>query len=334
MASNKHWGKMRSVSCLLLLLAVLCTSCTGQYASKSGKPAASGSDKFILVTINTGDTYAELAATHLKDKDKAWQIAALNQYAPLSPGQRIAVPLVPVIPGGLFKNGYQTVPVLAYSGMAKTPSGSKTVSVTEFGRQLDYLKDNGYVTVSIDRFLDFLDLRDQLPSKAVVITLDDAAGWAYSIAYPALKQRAMRAAFFIAPDDIGRPGKVTWPQLAEMTAAGMLVGIYGPGIQKPAREDAKAYLEAFEGQIVAPRRTFRRHLKQPCRYYAYPQGVSDDMAIAILKKHGFKAAFTRKPGSNPFFTDKFQINRFEIDGHDGMNRFRQGLATFHPLELK
>ena len=58
------------------------------------------------------------------------------------------------------------------------------------------------------------------------------------------------------------------------------------------------------------------------------------MAIAILKKHGFKAAFTRKPGSNPFFTDKFKINRFEIDGHDGMNRFRQGLATFHPLELK
>ena len=325
---------MRLISNLLMLLVMLCTACTGQYASKSQTPAADVSEKFILVTISAGDTYAGLAATHLKDKDKAWQIAALNQYAPLSPGQRIAVPLVPVIPGGLFKNGYQTVPVLVYTGMSKTPSGSKTISVTEFGRQLDYLKDNGYVTVSIDRFLHFLDLRDQLPSKAVVITLDDAAGWAYSIAYPALKQRAMQAAFFIAPDDIGRPGKVTWPQLAEMTTEGMQIGVYGPGIQKPAREDAKAYLEAFEAQIVTPRRIFRRHLKMPCRYYAYPGGVSDDMAIAVLKKHGFKAAFTRKPGSNPFYTDNFKISRFEIDGHDGMSRFRQGLATFHPLELK
>jgi peptidoglycan/xylan/chitin deacetylase (PgdA/CDA1 family) len=330
MASNS----MHLILRVLLPLVMLITGCTGQLLSKSGKPAATGSDRFVMVTIASGDTYATLAATHLKDKDKAWQIAALNQYAHLSPGQRIAVPLVPVIRGGLYKNGYQTVPVLAYTGMAKAPSGSKIVSSAEFGRQLDYLKKNGYVTVSIDRFLGFLDLRDQLPSKAVVITLDDAAGWMYSLAYPALKQRAMRAAFFVAPDDIGRPGKVTWSQLAEMAAAGMQIGLYGPGIKKPAKKDAKAYLEAFEAQIVKPRRNFRRRLKQPCRYYVYPRGESNDLTIAMLKKHGFKAAFTRNRGSNPFFADNFKIKRFEINGHDGLNRFRQHLETFHPLELR
>ena len=330
----QHRGNMRIILSLLLPLAMLCTACTGQFLSKNETPAASRSDKFVLVTIAAGDTYAKLAATHLKDKDKAWQIAALNQYAPLSPGQRLAVPLVPVIRGGLYRNGYQTVPVLAYTRMAKTPPSPKIVSAAEFGRQLDHLKNNGFVTVSLDRFVGFLDLRDQLPSKAVVITLDDAASWAYSIAYPALKQRAMQAAFFIAPDDIGRPGKVTWPQLAEMAAAGMQIGVYGPGIKKPTREDAKSYLEAFEAQIVTPRRIFRRRLKRPCRYYVYPQGVSNDLTIAILKKHGFKAAFTRNQGANPFFADNFKIKRFVIDGHDGMKRFRQSLTTFHPLELK
>jgi peptidoglycan/xylan/chitin deacetylase (PgdA/CDA1 family) len=218
--------------------------------------------------------------------------------------------------------------------MAKAPSGSKTLSAAEFGRQLDYLKKNGYVPVSLDRFLGFLDLQDQLPSKAVVITLDDAAGWAYTIAFPALTQRAMPAAFFIAPDDVGRPGKVTWPQLAEMAAAGMQIGLYGPGIKKPAQKDVKAYIEAFEAQIVTPRRIFRRRLKRPCRYYVYPQGVSNDLTIAMLKKHGFKAALTRNPGSNPFFADNYKIRRFVIDGHDGMSRFRNSLETFHPLELK
>jgi peptidoglycan/xylan/chitin deacetylase (PgdA/CDA1 family) len=224
--------------------------------------------------------------------------------------------------------------VLAYTEMAKAPSGSKIVSATDFGRQLDYLKDNGFATVSLDRFLGFLDLRDQLPSKAVVITLDNAAAWAYTIAYPALKQRAMQAAIFIAPDDVGRPGKVTWNQLAEMAAAGMQIGLYGPGIKTPAREDAKAYLEAFEAQIVTPRRNFGRRLKQPCRYYVYPRGESNDLTIAMLKKHGFKAAFTRKRGSNPFFADNFKIKRFVIYGQYGMNRFRQSLTTFHSLELR
>jgi peptidoglycan/xylan/chitin deacetylase (PgdA/CDA1 family) len=330
MSSNS----MRIILRLILPLAMLCTACTGQFQSKSEKPAASRNQRFIMVTVAAGDTYAKLAATHLKDKDKAWQIAALNQYAPLSPGQRIAVPLVPVIPGGLYKNGYQTVPVLAYSGMAKAPSGSKTLSAAEFGRQLDYLKNNGYTAVSLDRFLGFLDLQDQLPSKAVAITLDDAAEWAYSIAYPALKQRSMPAAVFIDPDDVDRPGKVTWTQLAEMSAAGMQIGLYGPGIKKPPQKDAKAYLEAFEAQIVTPRRLFRRRLKQPCRYYVYPRGVSNDLTIAMLKKHGFKAAFTRNQGSNPFFADNFKIKRVVIDGHDGMNRLRKSLETFHPLELK
>jgi peptidoglycan/xylan/chitin deacetylase (PgdA/CDA1 family) len=333
MASNKI-RDIRIILRLLLPLTILVTGCISQIQSKSEKPAAPPSDRFILVTIAAGDSYAKLAATHLKDKDKAWQIAALNRYAHLSPGQRIAVPLVPVIPGGLYKNGYQTVPVLAYTRMVKTSSSSKIVSAADFGRQLDYLKNNGYVPVSLDRFLGFLELRDQLPSKAVVITLDDAAGWAYGIAYKALRQREMPAAVFISPDDVGRPGKVTWAQLAEMAAGGMQIGLYGPGIKKPGRKNAKAYLQAFESQIVTPRRAFRRRLKQPCRYYAYPQGKSDDMTIAMLKKHGFKAAFTRNRGSNPFFEDNFNIKRFVIDGHDGMNRFRKSLATFHPLDLK
>ena len=325
---------MRIFFRLLLPLAMLVTGCTGPFSTNAGKPAASHEHQFVMVTVAADDTYAKLATVHLKDKDKAWQIAALNQYAQLSPGQRIAVPSMPVIRGGLYKNGYQTVPVLAYTDMTNAPSGSKTVSAAEFGRQMDYLKDNGYVTVSLDRFVGFLDLQDQLPSKAVLITLDDAGGWAYSIAFPALKQRSMLAAFFIAPDDIGRPGKVTWSQLAEMAAAGMQIGIYGPGITKRTKEDVKAYLEAYEAQIATPRREFRRRLKNPCRYYVYPRGVSNDLTIAMLKKHGFKAAFTRDEGSNPFFADNFKIKRFVINGHDGMNRFRQHLETFHPLEMK
>jgi peptidoglycan/xylan/chitin deacetylase (PgdA/CDA1 family) len=330
MSSNKMYRIFR----LLLPLVMLTTGCSGQLHSKSRKPAAQNSNQFIMVTAAAGDSYASLAATYLKDKDKAWQIAALNQNAPLSPGQRLAVPKVPVIRGGLSANGYQTVPVLAYTEMAKAPSGSKIVSAAEFGRQLDYLRANGFAAISLDRFLGFLDLRDQLPPKAVVITLDDAAEWAYEIAYPALRQRGMRAAFFIDPDDVGRPGKVTWPQLAAMAAAGMQIGLYGPGIKAPVREDIRAYLASFETQIAKPQKIFGRRLKQPCRYYVFPGGASDDLTIAMLKKHGFKAAFTRKKGGNPFFADNYKIKRFVISGHYEINRFRRNLTTFHSLELR
>jgi peptidoglycan/xylan/chitin deacetylase (PgdA/CDA1 family) len=330
MSSNKIY----LILWLLLPLAMLSAGCTGQPFSKKQKLAKAHSDRFLMVTVATGDTYASLAATYLKDKNKACQITALNQNAALSPGQRIAIPLGPVAIGGLYKNGYQTVPVLAYTEMASTPSNSKILTAAEFVRQLDYLKKNGFVTVSLDRFLGFLDLETQLPPKAVVITLDNAAAWAYEIAYPALRRQAMQAAIFIDPDDVGRPGKVTWTQLAAMATGGMQIGLYGPSIKIPPKKDVKGYLESFEAAIVNPQKMFGRRLKQPCRYYVFPQGVSNDLTIAMLKKHGFKAAFTRKRGSNPFFADNYKIKRFVIYGHYEINRFRQNLATFHSLELK
>ena len=119
-----------------------------------------------------------------------------------------------------------------------------------------------------------------------------------------------------------------------MAAAGIDIGLLGPRIRAPAKEDVKAYLESFEAKFVDPQKAFRQNLKQTCSYFAYPQGESNDLTIAMLKKHGYKAAFTLKRGSNPFFADNFKIKRSRIYGHYDMARFRQNLTTFHAAELK
>jgi peptidoglycan/xylan/chitin deacetylase (PgdA/CDA1 family) len=322
---------------LLLLGIILTTGCTGQLLPQNRTPATVRTDQFTMVSVASGDTYASLAESHLKDKNKAWQIATLNQNKPLAPGQQIIIPLVPVTYGGLQKNGYQTVPVLVYTELAaapSTPSKSKIVSARNFHRQLAYLNANGFVPVSLDQFHAFLDLKDQLPPNAVVISFDTTAAWAYAIAYPALKQRGMKAAIFVSPDQIGQKGSLTWAQLAEMAAAGMDVGLYGPSIKAPAKEDVKTYLENLEAKITDPQKAFQRHLKQSCRYFAYHQGEGNDLIIALLKKHGYQAAFTRNRGSNSFFVNNFKIRRSMIYGHYDMARFSQNLTTFHAAELK
>ncbi len=327
-------SNVRQILRLLLPWVILTTGCTGQFMPMSRTPATVQTDQFVVITASAGDTYASLAKTHLKDENKAWQIAAFNQAETLSAGQRVIIPLIPVTYGGIRKNGYQTVPVLVYAEMAERPSRSNIVSSQAFNRQLDYLNTNGFVTVPLDQFHAFLDLKDQLPPNAVIISLDTTAAWAYDIAYPALKQRGMIAALFVDPDEVGQRGKMTWTQLAELAAAGMDIGLLGPKIKAPAKEDVKVYLEAFEAKLADPQKAFRKHLKQPCSYFAYPQGESSDLTIAMLKKHGYKAAFTRRRGSNPFFADNFKIKRSVVYGHYDMGRFRQNLVTFHAAELK
>ena len=289
---------------------------------------------FVMVTTAPGDTFASLAATYLKDKEKAWQIAAFNPIENLTPGKRIVIPLVPLNRGGLQKNGYQTVPVLLYTDVGAVSSKSQSISARAFQQQLDFLQSNGYITISLDLFHGFLELEDELPPKAVVISFDSTDAWVHDIAFTALRQRGMQAALFIDPEAVGRKGRLTWGQLAEMARSGWSIGLFGPPLKAPAKEDVKARLEGYEAALVGPQAAFRRYLKQPCRYFAYPQGESNDLTIALLKKHGYAAAFTRKRGSNPFFVDNYQIKRSMISGQYNLDRFRQNLTTFRTAALQ
>ena len=297
-------------------------------------PSAVETKHFVMVTPGPDASLVSLARTYLNDRDKAWQIAAFNNIDRLNPGKMVIIPLAPMNPGGVYEAGYQTVPVLFYDGLTAKPSKSKTVYVHEFERQMQYLNENGYTTVSLDQFHGFLSKADQLPLLSVVVTFDSTRSWAYEMAFPILKARGMKAAFFVRPDDVGTRGRMTWAQLAEMAAAGMEIGLYGSRIEPPARENAAAFLETYEKEFTASRHSFTAKIKRSCRYFAFAGGMRHDLTVAMLKKHGYRIGFTRKRGTTPFFADNFRIKRSTIHGHYDIEKFRQELKTFRSAELK
>jgi peptidoglycan/xylan/chitin deacetylase (PgdA/CDA1 family) len=127
---------------------------------------------------------------------------------------------------------------------------------------------------------------------------------------------------------------LTWTQVAEMANNGMDIGVHGKSLEPSEKEDLKQYLDKFEKEITTPISAFKTHLKKPCRYFAYAQGESDDYTIAVLKKHGYSLAFTRKRGSSPFFINNYKIKRSLIYGHYDMVQFRRNLVTFKSAELR
>ncbi len=89
------------------------------------------------------------------------------------------------------------------------------VAAARFAEQLRALEERGLLGVSLE---------EQLQSPAansVAITFDDGHESAYTQAFPELMRRRMRATFFITTSWVGQPGRVTWNQLREMSAAGM-----------------------------------------------------------------------------------------------------------------
>ena len=86
-----------------------------------------------------------------------------------------------------------------------------SISPADFEQDLIWLRDNGYVTITSKDLLYFLENKEPIPSKAVILSIDDGSWGVYTNAWPLLKQYGMKADFNI----IGAQIDATWDLLRE-----------------------------------------------------------------------------------------------------------------------
>jgi peptidoglycan/xylan/chitin deacetylase (PgdA/CDA1 family) len=296
------------------------------------------SDDFVIVKTNAQDTFSSLAADYLKDPAKGWLIAEFNHMTTLIPGQELIIPLSPWNIGGLKARGYQTVPVLVYHNFSKKKSDKTAVGQDDFEAQMKFLKQNGYHVVSMDQLLDFIDYKEQLPEKSIVLTFDDAWRSIFDVALPILIKYGFTATFFIYTDFIGGGKAMTWKQIETLSKIGFDIQCQTKTHRNLAvpknNESFKEYFKSIEMEISYPKNLFKKKLNIDCKYLAYPYGETNNLVIALLKKHGYRAAFTidRKP--NSLFVDKYRLYRSVIYGSYDMDKFKNNLSVFQKNELK
>ena len=317
----------------MALWTVAAMGCTGRFLALPAPPAVNRTEHVAVVTVAEKDTLESLALTYLGDAGEAWQIAQYNQVRSAQAGRRLVIPLQPVAPGGVRLDGYQVVPILCYPRIGQ----EKGVSTRIFEGQVQFLRENGYETISLERLSAFLNLCAPLPPKAVLITLDSAESWVYESAYPILKRNGFTAAIFVPTAQIGKPRRLSWRELAAMAAEGFDIGTSGvsdPLMKNTAKKKPKDYLRGLEEDIALSKKAIVRNLNIAPTYFAYPGGQTNDQFICLLKKHGYSGALTQEPGENPFFADNFKLRRTIVSGRDSGERFQQSLTTFHPADLR
>lgn len=324
------------------IVVLLCTAaisgCVKPFAAPPKTPEILRSEHVVVVVASERDTLAGLARTYLGSSDKAWRIAQYNGIKTVTPGDKVVIPLQPLHPGGLRPDGYQIVPVLLYDKVSGDKNKATTVSQRAFEGQMQFARESGCRTVSLQAFADFLDFAGQPPDKAIVITFDTTERWVYDIAYPILKRNGFSAAVFVTTGRVGKPGQLDWQALSKMAADGFDIGVSGHTGRRLAglksKSGAKETIAIIEDEILRSRQMVEKHLKISCRFFAYPYGARDDLLVALLRKHGYRAAFTRIRGDNPFFVDNFDVHRQVIGDKGSPMRFGQNLTTFRATDLK
>lgn len=95
------------------------------------------------------------------------------------------------------------------------------ISPAAFEEDLIWLRDNGYITITSAELMHYLESKEPIPQKAVILSIDDGSWGVYNHAWPLLKKYNMKADFNV----IGAQIDETWDMLH---AGGTREGLAAP----------------------------------------------------------------------------------------------------------
>ncbi len=291
------------------------------------------SDDFVVLMAREGDTAESLAGKYLGRADRAWVIGEFRDGAPIKPGDVVVIPLRPRRLGGIEADGHQVVPILTYHDIESVSRSRFAITAELFEKQLQYLKENGYVGITPDRLLRFLRYEEPLPRKPVMITIDDGYKSAKTIAAPLLQKYGYPATFFIYTDFIGGGrNALTWNEVRELRAMGFDVQGHSKTHSNlavpPANESPTERAARLDAEIVVTKQLMEQRIGAPVTHFAYPYGGFDAEVAAKVKSAGYEIGFGAQKGSNPFFAHPYRLRRYSVFMEKDLTKFVDMLRTF------
>jgi peptidoglycan/xylan/chitin deacetylase (PgdA/CDA1 family) len=147
------------------------------------------------------------------------------------------------------------------------------------------------VWVTRSRFVSLLDVAADRANLRV--TFDDGNASDIEEALPALRERGIRATFFVVAGRLGEPGFLDASGVRELAAAGMEIGCHGMrhrrwrGLEEPALHEELVQAKARLEEIV----------ERPVTEAACPFGAYDRTVLRALRRAGYCHVYTSDRGT-------------------------------------
>ncbi len=286
-------------------------------------------ERLLVVVPAAGDNAAALAERFLGRADRAWW---LGDAAAVVPGEPLVVPLQHPNPIGFTAEGVQTVPILAYHRFGVT-SSPMVVTAVQLEAQLQALAERHVKVLPLAALSQFLSGREPVPPGSVAITVDDGHESFHRVAFPLIRQYRVPVTLFIHTDAIGTREFMTWDQVQEVAASGLVsVQAHSKTHQalavRAARETDLNHRRRIEMEIQASRKVIEQRLPgTTVSQFAYPHGRASPTLLDALQRNAFDLALTARAGANAFFQPPFLLRRTLVLGSDSLDDFRAHLGV-------
>ncbi|MBE6063391.1 MAG: polysaccharide deacetylase family protein [Clostridium butyricum] len=214
-------------------------------------------------------------------------------------------------------NDNRGIPVLYYHSVNDVITNEVTISPALLRKELEYIKNQGYITLSMNEVENYILNNEPIPEKSILITFDDGYMDNYYNAYPILKELNMKATIFCITSKLDGSYYLSEDAIKEMSQNNIDIEshtvththlnklTYDEQIKELS--ESKSKLESIVGKKITA--------------IAFPFGDYNKNSIDAAKNCGYNLAFTTNKGFADRNDNPLELNRIYISSYYDMNTF-------------
>jgi peptidoglycan/xylan/chitin deacetylase (PgdA/CDA1 family) len=198
-----------------------------------------------------------------------------------------------------------------------------------FQEQIDTLIGNGFSFIT---FAQLLQGRCEERPRQCAITFDDGRLGAYLHGSRILRDRGIKATYFICPDWLEKkpsaPAEsysefMTWDHVSELAAEGNVIGSHGKGHLAFFEIDAETAVR----EVLESKRLIEQRLMTSCEHFAGPWGQINRVIMSLVRDCGYKTLSSTVLGPNKVPYNLFRLRRLDSSCYRSLKHFNKAILT-------
>lgn len=216
-------------------------------------------------------------------------------------------------------NDNRGIPVLYYHSVKESADNEVTIKPEDLRAELKYIKDQGYITLTIRQLKDYILNNSPIPEKSILITFDDGYMDNYYSAFPLLKEFNMTATIFCITYELDGSYYLSKEAIKEMSNYG--IDIESHTVTHPHLN--KLDYDKQLNELVQSKKTLEEITGKEINSIAYPFGDFNDNSVNAAKEAGYTLGFTTKLGLSDRNDNPLTLDRIYISSAYDMNTFKE-----------
>lgn len=188
------------------------------------------------------------------------------------------------------------------------------IEISNFEEQMKYLAENDFYFPTWEQVENYIDGKQELPEKSVVITVDDGDPSFFELAVPIIQKYKIPTTSFVITYWYGNRASDKQEYVSYQS--------HSYDMHK-AGSNGKGVMLSWDYDKIKDDILLSRDVLGGADIFCYPFGQYNDLDIKVLKENGYKLAFTTKGGRVKKGSSKYELPRVRILGNTGMTEFKK-----------